>query len=73
MKALLKPIYYKQKTVTKANYYYSPKGMHGKTPSFLVSLVNPEQYRVYLAGLNDNELKLYNMPARAERRANTKW
>lgn len=72
MKTLLEPIYYKRKTVTKANYYYSPKGMHGKTTSFLVNLVNPEQYRVYLAGLNDNELKLYNIPAKAERRANHK-
>lgn len=72
MRDVLEPVYYKRKTVTNANYYYSPRGMHGRTPSFLLGIENPEQYRVLLAGLNENEIKLYCIPAKVERRAGYK-
>ena len=68
MTANLYPIYYKGKRVTKANYYYSPRGMFGKTPSFLVGVVNPEQYRQKMAGLDENEIILYFIPPEVERR-----
>lgn len=42
MEKILDPIYYQRKKVTDANYYYSPRGMHGKTPSFLVGIEKSE-------------------------------
>ena len=36
MRTALTDIYNGQ-TITQANYYYSPRSMHGKTPSFLVT------------------------------------
>ncbi len=72
IKNVLQPIYYQNKIVTKANFYYSPKGMHGKTPSFLIGINNPDQYRENIPGLDPNEITLYNIPARVSRRADNK-
>ncbi len=46
--------------------------MHGKTPSFLIGIDNPEQYRVRLPGLEHNDIILYHIPARVSRRAGKK-
>ncbi|MBS0351431.1 MAG: type VI secretion system tube protein Hcp [Proteobacteria bacterium] len=69
MKEILKPIYYNNVVITKANFYYSPGGMHGKTPSFLAGIDNPDQYKIYLTGLDENEIVLYYIPTRVSRRA----
>ncbi len=68
MQKALHSVYYQHKTITDANHYYSPRGMFGRTPSFLVGIDKPEQYRVFLPGLNENEIKLYKIPSRVERR-----
>ena len=53
--------------ITNANYYYSPRAMHGKQPSFLASLENPEQYKVSIPGIQENDFKFYYIPAHVER------
>ncbi len=72
MTKILRPIYYQRKVITKANFYYSPRGMHGKTPSFLLGIDKPEQYRVYLPGLDPYNVTLYHIPANIIRRAGEK-
>ncbi|MBS0351722.1 MAG: hypothetical protein JSR33_11170, partial [Proteobacteria bacterium] len=69
MRLTLEDIYYKNKTITTANYYYSPRGMHGKTPSFLIGIDKPEQYQVKIAGLNEKDITLYDIPSKIERKA----
>lgn len=68
MKVTLENIYNGQ-TITPANYYYSPRSMHGKVPSFLAPLKNPEQYRVFIPGIHEYDFKFYAIPAKVERSA----
>ncbi len=57
---------------TKANYYYSPRSMPGKQPSFLSHLKNPEQYKVAVPGVLEHDFKFYFIPAHVERAAGKK-
>lgn len=58
--------------ITNANYYYSPRAMYGKQPSFLTSLENPEQYKVSIPGVQEHDFKFYYIPAKVERTARKK-
>ncbi|MBS0350211.1 MAG: type VI secretion system tube protein Hcp [Proteobacteria bacterium] len=69
---VLAPIYFQGKTITKANFYYSPRGMCGKKPSFLRGIDKPEQYKEYLPGLDEAEITLYFIPAKISRWAGDK-
>ncbi|MBS0351471.1 MAG: hypothetical protein JSR33_09870 [Proteobacteria bacterium] len=71
MQRTLQNVYGGQTTI-KANYYYSPRSMRGKQPSFLSHLENPEQYKVPVPGVLDHDFKFYNIPANVERRAGKK-
>ncbi|MBS0351671.1 MAG: hypothetical protein JSR33_10905, partial [Proteobacteria bacterium] len=68
----LRDVYFGHKLITPANYYYSPRSMFGKTPSFLAQLDNPEQYRVNVTHINESEIRFYNIPAKIERAAGRK-
>lgn len=68
----LEDIYYKSKVITPANYYYSPRAMLGKLPSFLNHVDNPKQYQVFIPGIDENEIKLYYIPTKIERKAGRK-
>lgn len=63
---------YNGQTTTKANYYYSPGSMHGKQPSFLSHLKDPEQYKVAVSEVQEHEFKFYFIPASVERSARKK-
>ncbi|MBS0351629.1 MAG: type VI secretion system tube protein Hcp [Proteobacteria bacterium] len=71
MKKALQNIYDGQ-SITKANYYYSPRSMHGKQPSFLSHLKNPEQYKVPIPGISEHDFKFYYIPPQIERAAGKK-
>lgn len=58
--------------ITQANYYYSPRSMSGKHPSFLSHLENPEQYKVSVPGVHDYDFKFYYIPSKVERTARKK-
>lgn len=64
---------YNGHTITKANYYYSPRTMsHGKQPSFLSGLKDPEQYKVVVPGVREHDFKFYYIPTAVERAAGEK-
>ncbi len=63
---------YKGHPTTTANYYYSPRSMPGKQPSFLFPLKNPEQYKVSVSGVHEHDFKFYDIPAHVERTAGKK-
>ncbi|MBS0350385.1 MAG: hypothetical protein JSR33_04205 [Proteobacteria bacterium] len=71
MEKALYGIYYGKPTII-ANYYYSPRPMHGKQPSFLSSLKNPEQYKVSVPGVKKEDFKFYYISANVERSARKK-
>ncbi|MBS0351812.1 MAG: cell wall hydrolase, partial [Proteobacteria bacterium] len=71
MRAVLIHVYNGQVT-TPANYYYSPRAMHGKQPSFLSHLEKPEQYQVSVLGIREHDFKFYYISAHTERTARKK-
>ncbi|MBS0351251.1 MAG: hypothetical protein JSR33_08720 [Proteobacteria bacterium] len=58
--------------ITNANYYYSPRAMYGKQPGFLAPLENPEQYKISIPGIHENDFKFYYIPSHVERTARKK-
>ncbi|MBS0351665.1 MAG: hypothetical protein JSR33_10875 [Proteobacteria bacterium] len=71
MRNVLRDIY-SGHPITKANYYYSPRSMPGRQPSFLSPLKNPEQYKVSVPGILEHDFKFYFIPASVERAAGKK-
>ncbi len=63
---------YQGHPITNANYYYSPRSMPGRQPSFLSPLKNPEQYKVLIPGIWEHDFKFYYIPTHVERTAGKK-